>query len=172
MHILAQTPRIIIRQFVPEEEYLYLDLYADEQVTQFIRKRTVEETRKLFKERTSQYGSGLGSWAMFNAADDDFIGVCGLRPADEGDGNLELGYVLGQRYWGKGLAAEMVNSLIEYAFDSTPADEICAVTMPLNIASQRVLEKAGFIRRGNIMRDGEELFFFSIEKSNKIGDKT
>ena len=172
MDILIKTPRIIIRKFVPEEEYLYIELHKDEQVTQFINKRTEEETRKRFKEGLALHDDGSGRWAMFNASDSEFIGVCGLKPTDRGAGFVELGYTLHQKYWGKGIAGEMAKYLIAHAFTHTPVIEITAVTKPLNVASQRVLEKTGFTRRENIIRDGEELFFFRIKKNERHGKTT
>ena len=57
-------------------------------------------------------------------------------------------------------ASEMAKAMVAYAFEHNAAAEVVAVTVPANISSQRVLEKAGLIRVENIVRDGEDLAFF------------
>jgi ribosomal-protein-alanine N-acetyltransferase len=168
MNIIVQTPRLIIREFVSEEELLLLELYRDDRVTEYVNKRTDDDVRKQFAEALSQYqdGTGLGRWGVFNTTDDDFIGVCILKPADSDPTRIELGYVLTAKHWGKGLATELSRALIFYGFEDKGLTEICACTNPENVASQNVLLKAGLQRDGNIFWHGADLTFFRI--TNKL----
>src|SRR5579863_10233841 len=59
-------------------------------------------------------------------------------------GRLSLGYALAPEAWGKGLASEAVDAMVDAGFTLTEAVEIVAVTHLDNLASRRVLEKAGF----------------------------
>ena len=162
MNIILQTPRIIIREFTPVDLRLLLLLDADERLTQFVKKRSVEESKRIFKESLTEYkkDSGLGRWGMFNPTDDDFIGVCMLRPSDCDVSSIELGYRLHYKYWGAGIATELSKALVAYGINKLGLKEICAVTHPDNTVSQRVLEKAGFVKHGNVTWYGEELPFF------------
>jgi ribosomal-protein-alanine N-acetyltransferase len=168
VNIIVQTPRLIIREFVPEEEILLLELYRDERVTQYVNKRSDEDVKKQFAEALSQWqdGTGFGRWGVFNPDDNDFIGVCILKPADSDPTRIELGYVLTAKYWGKGLATELSRALIFYGFEDKGVTEICACTNPENIASQNVLLKAGLQRNGNIFWHGADLTFFRIENAS------
>ena len=163
--VIAQNPRFIIRQFLPEEEGIYVELLADAEVALYLPKRTKEENQQIFKTALQDYAAGevLGKWGIFNTADDDFIGMCLLRIFDE-SGSVEIGYSLHKKYWGKGIATAMAKALIGYAFDRTATQEIVAVTAPENVGSQRVLEKAGLIRQENINRYGAEAAFFKLPK--------
>ena len=58
-------------------------------------------------------------------------------------GRLTLGYALAPEAWGKGLASEAVEAMVEAAFVMTAAVEIVASARVENPASRRVLEKAG-----------------------------
>ena len=171
MKIIVQTPRLIVREFVPEEETLLINLYTDDRVMKYIQKRTEEQTREKFAEALIDYksGSGLARWGVFNPADDDFIGVCILKPADSDPTRIELGYVLSAKYWGKGIATELSKALIFYGFEDKGLKEICACTHPDNIGSQNVLLKAGLHRDGNIFWHGADLPFFRITYSSYIG---
>ncbi len=167
MQTVADTPRLYIREFNPDEEYLYLYLYADTSVTLFINERSATERKKRFAEGLARYndGSGLARWAIFNQADNDFVGACRLEPNNQNMQCVELGYVLHQKYWGKGIGSELVRNLVDYAFTKTGAAEIIAFTHPSNFASQKVLEKTGFKRQENVIKDGEDLAFFSFRKA-------
>uniref|UniRef100_A0A803Q1A3 N-acetyltransferase domain-containing protein n=1 Tax=Cannabis sativa TaxID=3483 RepID=A0A803Q1A3_CANSA len=61
----------------------------------------------------------------------------------------ELGYVLGTKYWGKGIATEAVKMVSEIIFKEWPhLVRLEALVDVENIGSQRVLEKVGFLREG------------------------
>ena len=59
---------------------------------------------------------------------------------------ISIGYRLARRNWGQGLATETVRLMVSYLYGKTDIEIICASTMTQNVASERVLEKAGFIR--------------------------
>jgi RimJ/RimL family protein N-acetyltransferase len=73
-----------------------------------------------------------------------------------------IGYWLGQPFWGRGIATAALGQLTEYAFKAHGLRRISSVVMAPNIASARVLEKAGYIREG-IMRN-------SVVKHGEIYD--
>ena len=163
--IIAQNATFVIRQFLAGEEALYVELLADAEVALYLPKRSKEENRQIFKAALQDYAAGeaLGKWGIFNAANNDFIGMCLLRYFDE-SGSVEIGYSLHKKYWGKGIATNMAKTLISYAFEKTNTQEIVAVTVLENVGSQRVLEKAGLRRRENINRYGAEVAFFRLNR--------
>ncbi|MDB5010634.1 MAG: family N-acetyltransferase [Mucilaginibacter sp.] len=165
MQIILQIPHLIVREFVPDDEQLHINLYTDERVTKYVQ-RTEEETRANFSKALLEYkeGSGLGRWGIFNPADNDFIGVCILKPADSDPEKIELGYVLSYNYWGRGLATELTKALIAYGFKQKGITKICACTDPENHASQNVLLKAGFKRQGNVFWHKKKLYFFVVRR--------
>jgi ribosomal-protein-alanine N-acetyltransferase len=167
MHIIAQTPRFVIRNFSPEDEKIYLSLFDDEAVTLHLPKRTRDENRQMFRDSVREYneGNALGRWGIFNNGSEEFIGICLLRAYDNDKNKIELGYVLGQKFWGKGIAGEMAQIMVAYALTRTGAKEIVAVTTLTNIGSQKVLLKAGLERLDDIVRDGEGLAFFKLERT-------
>lgn len=64
---------------------------------------------------------------------------------DRDDSDLMIGYFLGPAHWGQGLASDMLAGLVAQ-LDRGPERHLFAGTDADNIASQRVLEKAGFTR--------------------------
>lgn len=75
-------------------------------------------------------------------------------------GCTSIGYWLGKRFWGRGIATEAVTLLGDHAFASLGVRRLWANVMASNRASARVLEKAGFqheatLRAAFVDRAGE-----------------
>ncbi|WP_316803496.1 GNAT family N-acetyltransferase [Pedobacter nototheniae] len=165
MPILFQSDSIIIREFSQNEQPFFISLFEDEQVTQYLPYRPLEEYIELFRTTMGNYGkTPLGRWGIFNTQDNDFIGTCVIRDFKYIPGQTEIGYVLSRNYWGKGIATELSKALVDYCLTSTDAIEIVAITDLNNIASQKVLQKAGLKRLSNLKREGIELAYFKIDR--------
>jgi ribosomal-protein-alanine N-acetyltransferase len=164
MSIITQTPRIIIREFLFNELDIYLGHFTDERVTLYLPKRSREERTTIFNNALSHYlvDKATGIWGMFDTNNNEFIGSCLLRPFTEEPGAIELGYSMEYKYWRQGIGTEMAKAMISHGFDDTAVPAIIAVTTIDNLASQRVLEKAGLKREDNLLRGDEELALFRI----------
>lgn len=62
----------------------------------------------------------------------------------------ELGYYLGEPYWGRGYTTEAVKLVCDYVFGHSDILRIFAEPFSFNVASCRVLEKAGFTCEGTL----------------------
>jgi RimJ/RimL family protein N-acetyltransferase len=87
------------------------------------------------------------------------VGGIGLhRQNDISSMNAELGYWLGEAYWSKGIMTAAVIRMVEYGFIHFDFNRIFARPFGSNFASQKVLEKAGFILEarfyGTFFKDG------------------
>ena len=81
--------------------------------------------------------------------EDTIKGLIGLHPAaDVYTGTAELGYWIGEPFWGQGLASAAVAQMIRLGFAELKLRRIFASVYEYNIASMRVLEKNGFQREG------------------------
>ncbi|NJC64956.1 GNAT family N-acetyltransferase [Planosporangium flavigriseum] len=83
-----------------------------------------------------------------DAVTDAFAGEIGLYYAEPPTGQAMIGYDLDPAWRGRGYASRAVRLLTAWAFERTGIARIIAGTAPENIASQRVLEAAGFRREG------------------------
>ena len=73
-----------------------------------------------------------------------FVGTISLRFADA-DPVGEIGYWIGQTYQRRGYAAEAIDRLLRYAFETLKLDEVRAATASSNVASIRLLQKIGMV---------------------------
>ena len=91
-----------------------------------------------------------------------FAGSISLYYRDPRLSEAMIGYSLRPEFRGKGIATRAVNLLCEWAFENVGLVRIIAGTFPENRASQRVLERAGFMREGYLKaalpgRDGSRI---------------
>jgi len=79
-------------------------------------------------------------------ADGKLIGSIGIHPmSDIYSQNAELGYWIAEPYWGKGITTKAIEKIVEYTFENFKITRIFAKPFGRNMASRRVLEKAGFV---------------------------
>jgi RimJ/RimL family protein N-acetyltransferase len=85
--------------------------------------------------------------------------------------SAEIGYWLGEQFWGRGISTAAVIALTDYAFQNLKLTRVFAVPFARNDASVRVLEKAGYLREGLLRRsaikDGVVLDQFMYAKTNE-----
>jgi [ribosomal protein S5]-alanine N-acetyltransferase len=73
------------------------------------------------------------------------VGLAMLRRVQiEGPDEVEVGYRVAAAWWRRGIATEMATALGGVARDRLGLEEIVAFTLPDNVGSRRVMEKAGF----------------------------
>jgi len=89
---------------------------------------------------------GFGNWNFYSKLDGEFAGKGAIRHIElENIDEIEIGYAFLPKYWGKGYASEIAQKLVYLAFYHIKLTDIIAITLPHNIASRRVMEKAGLI---------------------------
>jgi len=76
--------------------------------------------------------------------------------------NVEIGYWLGQRYWGKGIITDCIKEVTHYFFSNFDIERIFAVIYASNTGSQKAIQKAGFIHEATLKRN--------VFKNNKLLD--
>lgn len=166
MSNLYQSQRIIIREFLIDEQQTFLNLFKDDEVTQYLPETTPERYIEMFIELLENYKTGkLSRWAIFDATNNNFIGMCVARVFVDNNNQIEIGYVLSKAYWGKGIATEVCKALTQYSFSNTEINEVIALTDLDNSGSQNVLQKAGFKRLSNITIKEEELAYFVTNRA-------
>lgn len=103
-------------------------------------------------------------WIQFNilkntktnfaiVVDGQAIGGIGLQEKEDiFRRNMELGYWLGESYWGRGIITEAVIAVTSYGFNNFDVERIYASVFESNPASMKVLEKAGYVLEAVLKR--------------------
>ncbi|MCP3031556.1 GNAT family N-acetyltransferase [Halobacillus sp. A1] len=87
-------------------------------------------------------------WGMELKATGKIVGTIDFVSIDEQHMNAEIGYVLSEVWWGRGLTTEASKRLIQFGFTELKLERIQARCMAENIGSQKVMEKAGMSFEG------------------------
>jgi len=102
--------------------------------------------------------AGWGMYRVGERATGLFIGRCGLRPEKQ-TGEPELAYSYLTRAWGRGFATEAASAVLREAL-AFGITRIVAETLTDNVRSQRVLQKLGFTRCGDVPHsDGRRAWY-------------
>ncbi|MNC37099.1 putative ribosomal N-acetyltransferase YdaF [compost metagenome] len=90
-------------------------------------------------------------WGIFyNSQPDRLMGIIEALDFNQKVNVVTIGYFLSESQWGKGIATETVNLLLNFLFMSVNVNRIQAEVMPLNENSKKVLLKNGFIKEGTL----------------------
>ena len=114
------------------------------------------------------------TFAFAVTADDIVVGSIGIFRCDNiHSRTAEMGYYIGEQYWGKGYATSAVKRACNYIFTHTDIIRIFAEPFAYNTASGRVLEKAGFQLEGvlhsNAVKNGNilDMKLYALIKEDK-----
>ena len=155
MQIFLETERLQLRRFTADDVENLVELDSDPEVMHFInggrptpREEIENEVLPAFLGHYERY-AGYGFWAAIEKSTGEFVGWFHLRPAHGAPPDeVELGYRLRRSAWGKGYATEGSRALIQKGFAELGVRRVVASTIVVNVASHRVMEKAGlkFVR--------------------------
>lgn len=170
MKIFVETERMILRELTLEDEQNLFELNGDPEVMKYLtggKTSTMEEIKTSLSrivEFQEKHRGRFGFWAAIEKKSNEFIGWFLLRPCLtdlENTRRIELGYRFKKKFWGQGLATEGSLLLLEKGFAEPEVEEVFAVTMKGNLASQAVMKKIGmtFLRefQHKDFPDSEEL---------------
>ncbi|WP_404408081.1 GNAT family N-acetyltransferase [Jeotgalibacillus malaysiensis] len=91
-----------------------------------------------------------------------FIGLVSLDPHHDGE-DIEISYQLMPEWWGRGLGSEVVEAVLNTAFNEMNLTKIVAETQTANHSSCRLLEKVGMTLDRKVVRFGEEQRVYVIQ---------
>ena len=143
-------------------------LQSDPVAMHFIRPMVTEEApvweRMAMWEKYTAKNPGFGVLAIESVDNQQFIGYSVFRHLHFQPGNeVEVGYTISKEHTGQGLATEAALRLMKYGQDEKGIKNFVAYTNQLNLASNRVLEKCGFVRVREEVVNDLDCFRWEIE---------
>jgi RimJ/RimL family protein N-acetyltransferase len=150
--VALRTPRLTLTPLTDADLPHLQALDADPEVMRYINGGTPNPpdlVAALWRERMAPWRRDDPQSGFFGAWQDGaFVGWFHLRPDVLEPTWWEVGYRLRRDAWGRGLATEGTIALVAHAERHFPGVPISGRTLPGNLASQRVLEKAGLNKVG------------------------
>ncbi|MFH1822736.1 MAG: GNAT family protein [Patescibacteria group bacterium] len=115
--------------------------YSAKDASDFLKKHL-----KIYKQKKPEY------FGFKIEIDKEVAGSIGTGKINRKHNNTVIGFWLGKKYWNKGIMTKALRQFTQYLFREFKLKKIYAYTFIFNKASQRVLEKAGFKREGELKK--------------------
>lgn len=152
-----ETDRLILRCFEKTDLHAHVAVLSNWEVTKWASNNipfpyTLEDGEKYIAEARTEFTTGESlRFAVVEKATGLLMGNIRLfTPLED---TSEVGYGLGPSSWGKGYATEALQALAVIAFEGESLRELQAQTSAENAGSRRVLEKAGFMHKGEVPKE-------------------
>jgi len=170
--VFLETERLVLRQFTMSDLDNLADLEADPDVMRFITGGLATSRGEIKDNLLPGFMAwyrrpgGYGCWAADQKSTGAFLGWFRFHPRRRGpSGEIVLGYRLRHAAWGRGYATEGSRALMRKGFTELGARRVVAETMAVNLASRRVLEKAGL----NVVRIFHQPWPYQVD-GRELGD--
>lgn len=146
------SERLVLRAPRTDDAPALLDMHADAEVMRYWSTPPWTEAAQAqaWLERArlgGETGQAL-SWVITRSGEDHLIGTCAVFAIHRDSRRAEIGYGLARPYWGRGYATEAMRAVLSHAFGELDLRRLEADIEPANTASQRVLERLGFVEEG------------------------
>lgn len=162
-----ETERLRLRMFRPDDVDQMVPFYADPEVMKWmstgqpIPRERVELAIPRYIERFHE--NGFGVFAVELKDSDMLVGYCGIVYLDNTP-EVEIGYLFGRPYWGKGYATEAATAARDFGFNVVGLPRLVGITRHENIPSQRVLQKIGLRYEKDAFYYNMDCKYFSLDR--------
>lgn len=173
---ILETERLILRRVLPSDVKEMFELRSNPETMKYIPRPLVTNydealTHIQMMEDKIETNEGI-NWAITLKGDDKMLGVIGHYRIKPEHYRAEVGYMILPEYHGKGITTEAVQCVVDYGFNTMQLHSIEGVIDPENEASQRVLQKCGFVKEAhfkeNEFYDGKFIDAVVYSKLNPV----
>jgi len=151
-----RTERLFIRPVQLTDAEALFGFRSDPECAEFMSSipLNVAEMRERIQKTASEINQS-GTWFQFVIFEKDersVVGDIGLHflASDTQNKQVELGYILHKKYWGKGYATEALMPIVDYLVYTLDKHRLVANIDPSNYPSIRLVEKLGFRKEGHL----------------------
>lgn len=153
---MISTERLLLRPLTEADKPWVARQGSDPEVMTYLggpqpREMSDERIDKMMRLHAER---GHSFFAIIRKTDDQPLGLCGIKLFDaEGatlPGELEIGWRLDKRVWGKGYAREAASASLDFAFDMLGGERVIAITSARNTSSWGLMERLGMTRRPDL----------------------
>lgn len=151
---ILTTERLLLREFTLDDVPVVFEIFQREDVNEWLETspmQSIEDAEARVRSRIGLFNDGMGfRWAIALREDPGkLIGSCGFFSVRRGTQTVEAGYELHPDFWRRGIMTEALRAVIQFSFgmqDLMQVHRIEALVAPGNLASNRLLEKLGFVQ--------------------------
>lgn len=150
---ILKTERLTLRDLRLTDASEIYRMRSNGRVNQFIPRplmNTLEASVELIEKTQLAYKNKEAiAWAGILRESNTIIGTCGFNQIDVPNLRAEIGGELSTEFWGKNIALEAVQAIIQFGFDTMQLHTIEAKVSPDNRGAVYLLETLGFIKEAH-----------------------
>jgi len=166
------TERLLLRRLELSDFDAYAAICADPEVRRYLGDGRPLERPAAWREMAFLLGHwelrGFGQWAVVKRDNEELLGRAGLWQP-EGWPGLEVGWVFGRPYWGRGFATEAARAGLDHAFSALGAQRVISLIHPENERSIRVAQRLGERYERHVELSRTPHHVYGIERSSWEG---
>lgn len=151
-----ETERLLLRKITLEDAWDMHYYGSNENVSKYVTWEThksLSDTREFIEFVLTKYeNKKIAPWGIEYKENGKLIGTIDFVSWQLKNNIAEIGYVLSQDYWGKGITTEAAKEVIKFGFENMDLVRIQARCDIENIGSARVMEKVGMTFEGVIRK--------------------
>jgi ribosomal-protein-alanine N-acetyltransferase len=149
-----ETERLYLRRVVYEDVDEIFALRSDTEVMKYIPRPLVNNTEEALAhiamiDEKIDSSEGI-NWAITLKGNPKLIGIIGHYKIKPENFRSEIGYMLLPEYHGRGIITEAIKETLNYGFKKMKLHSVEAIIDPENLASERVLQKCGFVKEAHL----------------------
>lgn len=149
---VLETKRLILRKLTLSDAEDVYEYAKDPEVSKYLTwdaHISIDDTISYLNFVLDRYAKGeTGEWAIVDKEKNKVIGAISFVHLDKQNSCGEIGYVLSQDYWNKGIMTEALKRVIRFAFEDMKINRVQASHFVENPASGRVMQKANMSYEG------------------------
>ena len=149
-----ETQRLFLRRVVYEDVDEIFALRSNKEVMKYIPRPIVQTTDEALAhiamiDEKIDTNEGI-NWAITLKCNPKLIGIIGHYSIKHEHFRSEIGYMLLPEYHGRGIITEAIKEALNYGFEIMKLHSVEAIIDPENFASERVLQKSGFVKEAHL----------------------
>ena len=149
-----ESDRLLLRRIDKNDVQEIFAMRSDAETMKYIPRPLVKNNEEAL-EHLTMIDSGIENneainWAITIKGSSKLLGIIGYYRTKHEHYRSEIGYMLLPEIHGKGIASEAVGIVVEFGFHEMKLHSIEAVIDPRNGASEKVLQKNGFIKEAHL----------------------
>jgi ribosomal-protein-alanine N-acetyltransferase len=151
---VISTQHLLLRESNDEDVNAIYEIYSNPEVIRYWDHAAWTDKSQAFELIRSAQNGFLNQdtflWCICLNTTGELIGTCALRDYSQDHRTAEIVYALLPHCWGQGLISEILPEIISFGFNRLGLNRIHAETEPRNVASNKVLLRAGFKEEGRL----------------------
>ena len=152
------TERLLLRRLHDDDVNEVFELRSNPEVMKYVPRplaKTKEEALAHIALIEDKIVNNLGiNWAITLKGSPKMVGIIGHYKIQPENFRSEIGYMILPQYNGKGITTEALKAVVEYGFELLQLHSTEAIIDPENSASEKVLQKNGFVKEAHILENG------------------